>query len=220
MTLFKNLKSFSLNGYRYYETPNKKKYPSITSVLGKTCPEEKKQSLQNWQNSLGKEAAATITKDSASKGTAVHLMVERFLNKQNIVENEFTPKQVNSFKSLKLKLNKIDNIVAQELALYSDTLELAGRTDCIGNYNRIPSVIDFKTSNRLKSDKDIFDYKLQCTFYGIAFNELYETDIDQGVILMTAETGFPLEFTFPLHPFIEPLIERIELFYSQVNRIN
>lgn len=211
------LKRVEVSGMRLYETPQKNYYPSITTILGRTIPIEKEQSLKSWQNSLGVLNAKAYTEAAASKGTNVHLMIERFLKKEDIQPSAFTPADVNVFTALKLKLKQISDLKGLELPLYSDLLEVAGTCDCVGSYKGIPSIIDFKTSCRIKSEKDIADYKLQCTFYGIAMNEKHGTDIDQGVILMSAQTGFPLEFTFKLSDFLQDLVDRIDLFYSNVN---
>jgi hypothetical protein len=211
------LKRVEVAGMRLYETPEKNYYPSITTILGRTISEEKEQSLKSWQNSLGASNAKAYTEAAASKGTNVHLMIERFLKNEDLRTKEFSAFDVNVFTALKLKLKQISDLKGLELPLYSDLLEVAGTCDCVGTYKGIPSIIDFKTSCRIKSEKDIADYKLQCLFYGIAVNEKHGTDIDQGVILMSAQTGFPLEFTFKLSDFLPELIQRIDLFYSNVN---
>jgi genome maintenance exonuclease 1 len=82
----------------------------------------------------------------------------------------------------------------QECALYSPSLEVAGRCDLVGKYKGIPVIVDFKTAGRVKGHKDIGDYKLQLAFYACAHNEMFGTNIRDGVILMVAQTGFPMEF--------------------------
>jgi hypothetical protein len=216
MHTFPKLKRVEESGYRLYETPEGNFYPSITTVLGHTVSEEKKAILTSWQNSLGVSKAAAYTKAAASKGTNVHTMIERYLLGQELNTSEFSYEDVNVFNALKLKLNRITDVIGLEAPLYSDLLELAGTTDCIGTYKGIPSIIDFKTSCRIKSEKDIADYKLQCCFYGVAMNEKYGTDIDQGVILMSSQTGFPQEFTFRLSASLNTLIERVDHFYSKL----
>ena len=213
---FPKLKRIEEGGYRLYETPEGNYYPSITSILGHTVSEEKKTSLTSWQNSLGTDKAAAYTSAAASKGTNVHTMIERYLKKEDMKLNEFSHDDVNVFNALKLKLNQITDVIGLEAPLYSDLLELAGTTDCIGTYKGVPSIIDFKTSCRIKNEKDIADYKLQCCFYGIAMNEKHGTDIDQGVILMSAQTGFPIEFSFRLSAQLPTLIERVDTFYSKM----
>jgi hypothetical protein len=183
-------------------------------MLGGTETEDKKEGLKRWQDSLGHSKARDYTKAAADKGTSVHLLAERYLNKEDLRLSEFSTESVNSFNALKLTLNKI-KVVAQEISLYSDKLGIAGRCDCIGYFDGVPAIIDFKTAARNKTDKDILDYKIQVTFYGIACNEMYGTDIQQGVVLMSSGTGFPLIFKFDIKDYVKPLTERIALYYSR-----
>ena len=214
---YPELTATSYNGMRLYETPEGKFYPSITTVLGHTMPEEKEKALKNWQTSLGMDAAQKKTKEAADHGTAVHLLIERYLKKEPLKQEgeQFDVKSMTAFNALKLKLNKIEEIWCQEGSLYSDTLGVAGRTDCIGVYKGKPCIIDFKTSGRLKSDKDIEDYKLQLCAYAIMHNEMFDTDINDGVILMTSDGGFPQEFNINLLDHVDALAERTEKFYEK-----
>lgn len=199
---------------RVYETPEGNFYPSITTMLGKTMDEEKSKSLQKWQQALG-SLATKKTQDAADHGTAVHLLIERYLKKEELFQGDkFSQQNINAFNALKLKLNKIQEIWGQEVALYSDTLGLAGRCDCIGVYDDMECIIDFKTSGKLKGQKDIEDYRFQLTAYAVMHNEMFGTNITKGVILMTSEMGFPQEFKVNLSDYIEPLNERVKKFYS------
>ena len=49
-------------------------------------------------------------------------------------------------------LDRINNIYLQEAALYSDQLEVAGRVDCIAEFDEVLSIIDFKTAAEPKKD--------------------------------------------------------------------
>ena len=207
----------AFNGMRFYETPTGKYYPSITTVLGGTMSEEKTKALTNWRNSLGAEKADKHTQRAADRGTAVHLMAERYLKKEDLIQGDkFNPADISSFNSLKLKLNKITEVYGQEVALCSDILEVAGRCDVIGIYNGKESIIDFKTSDRLKSKKEVEDYNLQLLFYALSHNEMFGTDIDTGVILMTSAGGFPQEFIVNLLDYVDPLVTRIDEFYKKL----
>jgi genome maintenance exonuclease 1 len=210
-----SLKVDESHGIRLYITPSGDAYPSITTVLGGTQDEEKAKSLANWEQNMGIEAAREYTNKAASKGTNVHLLIERFLKEEDLQEDNFLAHDLGVFRALRLKLKNIQ-VWSLECPLYSDLLSVAGRTDCIGTYNGIPSIIDFKTSNRNKSDKDIFDYKLQCCFYAQACNELYGTDIHQGVVLMSTGKGMPLQFIFNLDEYKKPLEKRITDYYIKV----
>lgn len=216
MYQYPDLTATSFKGMRLYQTPEGNFYPSITTVLGGTMPEEKKQALKKWQTSLGMDAAQKKTQEAADHGTAVHLLVERHLKKEPLQQpgEKIKHEDMNAFNALKLKLNKINEIWGQEVALYSNLLGIAGRTDLIGVYKGVPSIIDFKTSGRIKSEKDIEDYKLQLTAYAVMHNEIFGTDINTGVILMTSSGGFPQEFIVDLTQYALPLAERVEEFYT------
>lgn len=194
-------------------------YPSITTVLGGTEPPEKKASLENWRNSLGHQKADEVSRKAAAHGTNVHLLAERYLKGEKVeapIDGKPIPQpDLNAFNALKLKLNKVDEVWGQEVALYSDMLQVAGRCDLVGKYKGIPAIVDFKTASRVKKREDIRNYELQLTFYAIAHNEMFETDIKTGIILMVAETGFPMEFEVDLLDHYEELGQRVEAFHSR-----
>lgn len=215
---YPELSAVPFKGRRFYETPANKFYPSITTILGGTVSKEKEASLKKWQMSLGMDAAQKKTQEAADRGTAVHLLAERHLKKEDLFQGQkFNAADVSMFNGLKLKLNKITEVWGQEVALFSDMIEVAGRCDVIGVYKDKPSIIDFKTSTRLKSDSMIEDYKLQLCAYAIMHNEMFGTDIDTGVILMSSEGGFPQEFIIHLPDFVGTLVDRVDLFYEKLN---
>lgn len=216
---YPELSTVSHQGQRWYDTPAGF-MPSITTVLGSTEPEERKESLKRWQESLGAVKAAQVSKAATDRGTNVHLLCERFLKGEPVdapINGKVVPyADMQSFNALKLKLNKIDEIWGQEVTLYSETLELAGRCDLIAVYKGKPVIIDFKTSSKIKSDKDIHTYKLQLAFYAQAHNELLGTTISEGVILMVAETGFPMEFPVQFtDALLQDLKQRVAKFYQK-----
>lgn len=218
---YQNIETESYQGQRWYQTTSGP-YPSITTILGNTVPEEKKKSLQDWRNSLGHKVADEYTKSRADHGTMVHLLAERYLKGEQIdlpVNGKKIPfEDLNAFRGFKLKLDKINEVWGQEVPLFSDFFKVAGRCDLIGKYKDEPAIIDFKTSGRIKTDKEILDYRLQLAFYGAAHNEMFDTNIKTGIILMVVKTGFPMEFKVNLEDFYELLAERCDLFWS--NSIN
>ena len=219
---YPSLTSTTFNNQRWYASSNGDYYPSVTTVLGGTMAIEKVKSLDNWRNSLGHKEADKRTKDAGDNGTVLHTLVERYMKKEALFDPipgyTITDKNKGLFNALKNKVDKIDDIWGIEESMYSDILQVAGRCDCIGTYKGVPSIIDFKTSGRVKNDKDIEDYKFQLAAYCIMHNELFGTEIEQGVILMVADNGFPLEFRVELVPFFEPMFERVETFYDNLNK--
>ena len=211
---YPNIDTIEEFNLRWYVINEHTSYPSITSMLGKTQSEESKLSLENWKKSIGEEKAAEISLDATTNGTAVHLLIETFLKNEVIDESKFTDQQLKSFKSVKGYLKKINEVWGQEVALFSTKLQLAGRCDCIGIYKGKPSILDWKTSSKIKSDEMIEDYKYQLAFYAQAHNEMFGTNIDQGIIIMATKDGFPLEFCVDLNKYFIKLEARVQRFYE------
>jgi len=196
---------------RFYSIDKDTKYPSITTVLGGT---EDTQWLEDWRNMLGPKKADKESKRCANRGTAVHKLCEDHLSNIENYTDGHDIENVKLFNQLKFKLNKVDNIKALEIVLFSKVLGVAGRTDCIGEYNGISSVIDFKTSNKVKIKDNIENYFLQAAFYAIAYNEMYKDSIKQLVILIAVEKSImPQIFTKELDKeLINKLLIRIKKF--------
>jgi len=211
---YKDVQTIEEFNLRWYVINEELAFPSITSMLGKTQSEETRQSLENWKASIGEEKAAEISLEATTNGTAVHLLIEMFLKGEEIDESKFTEQQIKSFKSVKGYLKKINEVWGQEVALFSTKLRIAGRCDCIGVYKGKASILDWKTSSKIKSDDMIEDYKYQLAFYAQAHNEMYGTNIDHGVIIMATKDGFPLEFCVDLNKYFDKLEARVQRFYE------
>ena len=91
-------------------------------------------------------------------------------------------------------LDRIDNISYIETMLYSTNIGLAGQVDCIAEFDGVPSIIDFKTSSKMKKEEWIEDYFLQCTAYSLMYEELIGQPINDIVIIMAVENEQPLLF--------------------------
>jgi ATP-dependent exoDNAse (exonuclease V) beta subunit len=213
---YPEISTITHNDGRWYDTPLGY-YPSITTILGHTESAEKVASLKRWQDALGEEATR-ITQEAADRGTHVHLLAERYLQALPLWApdengNEIPEDARGMFKSLKLFLNKVDEVWGQEVALYSKTIEIAGRCDLIGVYEGIPAIIDFKTSRRLKGNDDIGNYRVQLAFYATAHNEMFGTDIQDGIILMSS-AGFPQKFKVKIADHLPELRERAARYWT------
>ena len=203
---------------RFYDTPTGF-YPSITTVLG--VRKEKQQGLAKWRERVGNDVANHIMRTAAGRGTAVHHMCEDFLNNVEVTQEgrEFLPWCL--FSQLKPTLQKsINNIFAQECGLWSEKYRLAGRVDCIAEWNGVPSIIDFKTSRSERKDDYNFEYYMQASAYAEMFEERTGIEINQIVILVVTEDGLVQEFVREKHDYLEPLIETIDMFTEQWEKEN
>jgi len=213
---YPEISTVSYNNQRWYDTPAGW-MPSITTILGATASPEKVQSLQRWRDGVGHEEADRITQEAADNGTMVHLLCERFLKGQKIdalIDGQPpTPKSMKGFNSLKFKLRNI-KVWGQEVALFSKRFEVAGRCDVICEYSGLPAIVDFKTARRIKGYDDIHDYKVQLAFYGAAHNEMFGTNIKDGIVLMASDEGFPQEFRIKLEDHYDELALRASTFWQ------
>lgn len=194
------------DGKRYYVTPSGSKLPSVTTVVGA----QKKQAIMEWRRRVGEDVANKISRQATSRGTNVHTLCERYLN--NEAMGDMMPDAVEMFRSLKPLLNRINNIHYQEVALWSEQLGLAGRVDCIAEFDGVLSVIDFKTSKKIKEERDIQDYFWQTTAYSLMYEELVGQPINDLIIIMAVQNDKPLLFKQKTHDHIEGLVKAIDYY--------
>ncbi len=194
----------TIKGKRFYVTPEGKKYPSITTVLSGRS----KEGINKWRKSVGNDVANNIMRTAAKRGTAVHQLVEDYLNNKELSNQEVLPLAL--FTMLKSELDDINNIVLQEGGLYSDKWGIAGRVDCIAEYKGKLSVIDFKTSIREKKEEWVENYFIQGSAYCEMYEERFNQEINQVVILIAAEDGAVQTFIKDKKdylPLLKPAIE-------------
>jgi genome maintenance exonuclease 1 len=122
------------------------------------------------------------------------------------------PDAVEMFRTLIPSIQRINNIHYIEQALWSETIGLAGRVDLIAEWDGVLSVIDFKTSKKIKKSEDIQDYFAQCTAYSGMYEEHVGVPINQIVIIMAVENEKPLVFVEKTEDHINTLIEHISFY--------
>jgi hypothetical protein len=203
----------NINRKRFYNTPTGF-YPSITTVLG--VRKEKKIGLAKWRERVGNDVANHIMRTAAARGTAVHSMVEDFLNNKNVLKEDFAFLPWCLFSQLQPTLKaKVNNIYAQEAGLWSEKYRLAGRVDCIAEWDGVPSIIDFKTSRSERKDDYNFEYYMQASAYAEMFEERTGIEINQIVILVVTEDGLVQEFVKDKKDYLQDLVETIDLFTEE-----
>lgn len=172
---------------RRYATPSGKAYPSVTSVTGL----HGKADFFAWRQRVGEEEANRISSRAAKRGTAIHSLCESYLLNEDVKPTMF---DIDTFASLKPHLDRINNIHCLETQLYSDYLQVAGTVDCIAEFDGRLSVIDFKTSKRVKSREDIHGYFMQTSAYAVMFEERTKIPVDRLVILMSVDDNAAMTF--------------------------
>ena len=203
--IFEDISSETADTGRFYECPIGS-LPSVTTVTGW----EKSRFFAKWRRENPYEA-----KRVTNRGNVLHSIIEDYLNNE-FDETKCGPDVLELFVQLKPELDKIDNIQALEVPLWSEAMMLAGRVDCVGEYNGKLSIIDFKGCTRAKTQRDVDNYFLQATAYAIAWQERTGNAIDNFAILMSCEDGITQVFEGNPIQHTKKLLETIEKYHASL----
>lgn len=181
------IKRIDSDSGRVYQTPTGQAYPSVTSVTSLSTAKY----IHEWRQRVGVEEANRVSAKASKRGTAIHSLCENYLLGTNPTPNLADHEM---WSTLKPHLDRIDNIHCFETQLFSHHLGVAGTVDCIAEYDGRLSVIDFKTSSRVKSRDDIHTYFMQTSAYAVMFEELTGVPVNRLVIIMGVDNEDALIF--------------------------
>jgi len=199
---------------RVYATPTGEKYPSITTVLSSF----NKKALFEWRKRVGEVEANRIASKASRRGTKLHTVCENYLMGElsGMKMQTMMPDTKELFMQLQPFLDEnIGKVYGLEQALYSHKLRLAGRCDCIAEWDGKLSIIDYKSASREKSEDGILNYFMQCSAYAEMFEEVTGMPIDQIVVAIAVEDGLPQIFKKSKTAYIEPLNEYIGKYWNK-----
>ena len=200
------LESTTTEKGRVYRVPGGELYPSITTVLSAY----NKQAIIEWRQRVGEEKANEISRKAAGRGTKLHNTVEKYLL------NEMTDMKLQTmmpdikemfFDMRKIIDENIGDIYGIEQPLYSHKLKLAGRCDCIAEWNGELAIVDWKTASRTKDKDHIQNYFMQATAYAEMFEERTGKAIDTIVVAISVQSESPQLFVENKTKYLVPLIE-------------
>mgnify|MGYP002009085949 FL=1 len=194
-------------GKRHYAI-DEDKLPSVTTIISQTQSEEKKEGLAKWRQKVGEKEADSIMNDASRRGTAMHNYLEHYLislktglRHENMTEVGVQAKKM-ALEIIKHGFEDLHEIWGCEATLYYPK-KYAGTTDVCGKYMGEDSIIDFKQTNKPKREEWIDDYFVQLAAYALAHNKIYDTKINQGVILMCSRDGMYQRFTVSGQRFMD-----------------
>lgn len=180
----------TIEGKRHYSLPDGSKVPSVTTILDKTKPQEKREALNNWRKAVGEQRAQQITTEAASRGTRMHAYLESYVvngDMKELPSNPFAhPSWFMAAEVILQGLKHVDEYWGVEVPVYYSGL-YAGTTDLLGVWKGKPAIMDFKQTNKPKKREWIEDYFLQLAAYAAAHNDMHGTNIKDGVILMCVQ---------------------------------
>ena len=209
----------SIEGKRHYEITGKR-LPSVTTILGSTQSDEKKESIAKWTARVGQTEATRVKDQAASRGTNMHLHLERYILGQG--HKDLTDEGQVAGDMAQVIINKglcdLSEIWGSEVTLYYPGL-YAGATDLVGVYDYENSIVDFKQSNRPKRKEWIEDYFMQLGAYAMAHNKLFDTEIDQGVVLMCSRDLLFQKFELKGENFVragDTFMKKLDLYLQSI----
>ena len=202
-------------GGRTYTAPDGSTYPSITTVL----PILSRDSIQAWRARVGEEEANKVSRVAAGRGTAVHDLLEKYVNNDPDFDKGVMPHILQSFHDVKEQLDtRLSKVYAQEAPLYSNHLGVAGRVDCVGVWDGKNSIVDYKTSRRLKKKEWVKGYFMQCCAYAIMWEERTGQPITQLVVLIAVDNEEPQVFIEHRDNWVKPLLDVIDQYKLEKKR--
>lgn len=209
-TIVDDLKTETIEGKRHYLTPSGA-YPSITTVLSRLSAK----GIAEWRRRVGEKEANKISSQASRRGTRVHKMCEDYINNELDIK-KFLPHEKEMFLSIQDILDdKVGTVFAQEAALWSDYLKIAGRVDLIAEYDGKISVIDFKTASKPKKKEYISNYFMQASAYCVMYEERTKKPINQIVIIIAVEGDKPQVFIEKRNNYIYDCIDVIKEYYKE-----
>ena len=209
----------SIEGLRHYTvTGEEKKLPSVTTVIAQTKNQKDKESIERWKAKVGEARAEEIKNEAANRGTAMHKYLEDLIRGQRSMDLTTTGQEAQRMAEIIVDrgLNDCSDLYGVEAVLYYPGL-YAGSWDLIGNYKDKLSIIDFKQTNKPKQREWIGDYFLQMAAYGMAHDAVYNTAIEQGVIMMCSKDGYYQQFVIDGREYREAkheFLRRLDKFYG------
>ena len=191
---------------RKYHTPEGIDLPSITTCLSILS----RDGIAAWRKRVGEEEANRISRVASTRGTKVHEIIEKYIDNKEDYSDGYTPDIIQSFNDVRDILdNRIGTVFAQEAPIYSNHLGVAGRVDCVAEFDDALSIIDFKTSRKKKFPSMIKQYFMQESAYSIMWEERTGMPITQLVTIIAVDNHEPQVFIEHRDNWVRPLKETI-----------
>ena len=201
MQIEQNTKS---NGTRTYSAVGtKKKYPSVTTVIGKVATD--KRALMKWREEVGLDEATKITQHSSALGTKVHMCNELYFTKEKPIPDTYDEEVLKRHKLFIPFLEDVEPIFIEQAIIWETLcrdqyIGFGGTPDLVGIHKRpdklglsistpIVFLADYKNWRSSKSSDRLIDKYLQLAAYTAAVNvnQPENAKIKHGFILGTTK---------------------------------
>jgi len=208
-----------IEGRRHYDiNEGQWKLPSVTTILDRTQSAEKREALRKWREAKGEEEATRIVDSSATRGTAMHKILEKYIIEDGYLDLTDNGLQAHNMAKQVIErgLCNVPEFYGSEATLYYPGL-YAGSTDLVCIHKGEDAIVDFKQTNKPKKREWVEDYFLQLSAYGMAHDYVYKTTINKAVIMMCSKDNYYQEFVISGSEFREAkhkFLKRVTEYYE------
>lgn len=188
----------TIDGVRKYNTPDGKQLPSVTTILSAT---KDMTHLNEWKDRVGTAEATRIVTEASDIGGSMHDNLERYVLTGATPTGTLMTKLLTRM-IIERGLKHVTEVWGTEVGLYTKDL-YAGTTDLVGCHKGVPAIMDYKNSLKPKKKEWITDYRAQLGAYALSHNEMYNTTINKGVLMIGCRSGEYQEYVFEGKEFTE-----------------
>lgn len=207
-----DLPTETVDGKRHYVTPDGNRYPSVTTVLSTMSAD----GIAKWRHRVGEDVANKISTQASGRGTKVHQIAENYLKNRDDYLDGHMPSNIDTFKQIQTYLdNYVDEVYGNEISLYSDDLQTAGKCDLIGRIHGIRSIGDFKTAKKHKKEEWITNYFFQCTAYALMLYERQKVWCPQICLIIATDEDGLQPIIKQTKQYVEPVREFFDNYHKQ-----
>ena len=187
-------------------------YPSVTTLLGALSED----GIAAWKERVGHAKADAIANRAAQRGQNLHTLCENYLLNSEVDITSELPLAHKMFKQVHPIIDaSVSHIFGVEFPLWSHTLKTAGTADLICTFDGKLSILDFKTSKKVKDERYLTNYLYQCTAYALMMEEMYGVRPKQLVLIFGLEEGS--EPGLVIRP-IDKYVDEVRKFFQTVKR--
>lgn len=175
------IKQNEINNKRFYTIKcerNTFNYPSVTSITNIYA----EKMFDKWQKRVGSDVVEKEKEIATTRGRRVHEMLENWLKFKLLPSQD--SQDIHLFNYFLPVCERLSNILKIEECLVSHELKVAGTVDCVGYFDNVLSVVDFKTSKKKKYKSNCKHYFMQCAAYAVCFNEMFNVKIENLVLII------------------------------------
>ena len=171
-------------------------YLSVTRLLKEMTDDT---AINKWRATIGEKEADRITEAALSRGRRMHELIDNHFGDISFDLDLTKPGDIH-YNKIKVELENIKPLIV-ETCLFSDKLQMTGKTDTIGLYNGTLSTIDYKTSRRPKRLEYMKSYGVQVALYSMMFLDMTGHPIRQGVLINAPDDEEGIDAPTPIQVF-------------------